>query len=92
MEQLVLTPEQHEVLGRLEAVLKEAKQQNIGFVYDLCDGSVTAYNNANSFEQYAGIHKEDDTDEKMDWDSASIIENISMDYFDSGMQDFYLKF
>lgn len=92
MRQRVFTEEQHELLGRLEQIFKEAKEKDISFVYDIGDGSLTAFNSQNIPDYYAGKRKEDDTDEKIDWETSSIIENASIDYFDGYLQDYYLKF
>ena len=92
MKQKVLTEKQHEILGRLESVLKEANENKIGFVYDCGDNSLTAYNAENVIKDYCGRYKEDVSDEKIDWDSASIIENFNADWFDNGFDDYYLHF
>lgn len=92
MKQKVLTEKQHEVLGKLEAVLKEAKENNIGFVYDCGDCSLSAFNAENIDVCFCGRYKESDNDEKVDWDSVAMIQNFKVDYFDSGFDDFYLHF
>ncbi len=92
MKQLVLTEEQHELLGRMERIFKEAKEKDISFVYDISDGSLTAFNSANVSDFYAGRDKEDYEDEEIDFDSCSIIESASIDYTDYARQTYYLKF
>ena len=92
MKQLVLTEEQHELLGRMERIFKEAKEKDISFMYDINDGSLTAFNSANVCDFYAGRNKEDDDDKEIDFDSCSIIENASIDYVDYARQNYYLKF
>ena len=94
MKQLVLTEEQHELLGRMERLFKEANEKDISFVYDISDGSLTAFNSANVSDFYAGREgsKEDYDDEEIDFDSCSIIENASVDYVDYARQNYYLKF
>ena len=92
MKQKVLTEKQHEVLGRLEAILKEAQENHIGFVFDEDDCSLTAFNAENVELSYCGRSQEYDNDEKIDWDSASIIENFNADYFNSGWDTYFLHF
>ena len=92
MKQKVLTEKQHEVLGKLEAVLKEAKENNIGFVYDCGDNSLTAFNAENVNESYCGRNPERDSDKRIDWDSTSVIENFNADWFDNGFDNYYLNF
>lgn len=92
MRQLLLTDEQHALLGDLERIFRKCKESDISFVYDVADGSLTAFNTANVSECYSGTEKEDDTDDKIDWDSSSIVEEATIDYFVSAYQDYYLKF
>jgi len=102
MKQLVLTEEQHELLGRMERIFKEAKEKDISFVYDISGESLTAFNSANVSDFYAGREgsfyagrkgsKEDYDDEEIDFDSCSIIENASVGYVDYARQNYYLKF
>ena len=94
MKQKVLTEKQHEILGRLEAVLKEANENKIGFVFDNADRSLTAYNSENVELAYMAepITKEYEEDEEIDWDSASIIENFKADDFNSEFSGYYLHF
>jgi hypothetical protein len=92
MKQLVLTEEQHELLGKMERIFEEAKEKGISFMYDINDGSLTAFNSSNVCDFYAGRNKEDDDDEEIDFDSCSIIENASIDYVDYARQEYYLKF
>lgn len=92
MRQLPLTEEQYALLGDLERLFRKCKENDISFVYDVTDGSLSAFNAANVSECYSGTEKEDDTDDKIDWDSSSIVEEASIDYFVSAYQDYYLKF
>lgn len=92
MKQKELTEKQHEILGRLEAVLKEANENNIGFVFDEDDCSLTAYNAENVNIPYSGRYCESENDEKIDWDSASILKNFKCDYLNIQFDDFYLHF
>lgn len=91
MKQKPLSDKQREVLERLEAVLKEAEDADLKFVYNQNDGSVTAFNGEDVCECYTGRDPEDD-DEEVDWDAAKFVgEHHWMDYFDSSMQYYYLK-
>ena len=92
MKQKVLTEKQHEVLGRLESILKEAKENKIGLVFDEDDCSLTAFNAENVELSYCHHCQEYDNDEKIDWDSASIIKNFNADNFNSGFDTYYLHF
>lgn len=94
MKQKVLTEKQHEVLGRLEAVLKEVTENNIGLIYDYADDSLTAYNEENVDFGYFGesLTKEYEEDVEIDWDSASIVKNFKGNYLDSNYYKFYLHF
>lgn len=92
MKQKVLTEKQHEILGRLESILKEVNENNIGFVFDESDSSLSAFNAENVELQYCGRSQEYDNDKEMDWDSASFIENFKADYFDSGFHTYFLHF
>ncbi len=92
MKQKELTEKQHEVLGRLEAILKEAHENHIGFVYDEDDCSLTAFNAENVELSYCGRNQESDNDEEVDWDSSSIVENFKADYFNAGYASYYLHF
>ena len=94
MKQKVLTEKQHEILGRLETVLKEAKENKIEFVYDWGDDTLTAFNAENVESSYYGNEetKECKDDVKIDWDSASLIENFQADCFNNNWHDYYLHF
>ena len=92
MKQKVLTEKQHEVLGRLETILREAKENKIGFVFDEDDYSLTAFNAENVSMPYSGRNAEDIGDEQIDWDSCSIIENFYADSFNCQFDSYYLKF
>ena len=92
MKQKVLTEKQHEVLGRLESILKEARENNIGFVFDEDDYSLTAFNAENVNMPYSGRNAEDTGDEEIDWDSCSIIENFNADSFNNQFDRYYLNF
>lgn len=92
MKQKILTEKQHEVLGRLEALLKEAKENKIGFVFDEDDYSLTAFNAENVNMPYSCRNAEDTGDEEIDWDSCSIIENFNVDSFNNQFDRYYLNF
>ena len=94
MKQLVLTEEQNELLERMDALFKEANGKDISFLYDISDGSLTAFNSANVSDFYAGDEgcKEDYDDEEIDFDSCFIIEHASVDYVDYARKNYYLKF
>ena len=92
MKQKNLTEHQIEVLKKLEDAFKEANENNIGFVYDENDCSLTAYNAENVIIPYCGRCKESDNDERMDWDSTHMVANFSCDYFNCGFDDYYLNF
>ena len=92
MKQKVLTEKQHEVLGRLEAILKEAQENHIGFVCDEGDCTLTAFNAENVDFSLCGCDCTNENEEQIDWDSASIIENFNADYFNSNYDKYYLHF
>ena len=94
MKQLTLTEGQHELLGRMERLFKEAKEKDISFVYDISDGSLTAFNSANVSDFYAGREgrKEDEDDEEINFDLCCHVDNASIDYVDYARQNYYLKF
>lgn len=91
MKQKALTEKQHEIIGRLEKLLKEADNNGIKFVYDIADLSLTAFNGENVSESYSYYGK-DEGGELMDWDSASILEDVVIDSFNSNIEDYYLVF
>lgn len=91
MKQKELTFEQKEVLEKLDAILKEAKSRNIGFVFDEEDGSMTAYNAENVSFTYSGGKKEEDEDELMNWDLCEIVD-VHMDHFHNAFDYLYLDF
>lgn len=88
--QKFLTEKQHEILGRLEAVLKEANDNNIGFVFDQSDCTLSAFNAENVNLMLCGRCGEED-DVPMDWDFASFVENFNADYFHSSYDKYYLS-
>lgn len=94
MKQLPLTEEQQALLTKMNDLFNEAKEKDLSFVYDISDGSLTAFNSANVSDFYAGRDgsKEDYDDEEIDFDSCSIIENASIDYVDYAIQSYYFKF
>lgn len=94
MKQLPLTEKQQNLLAQMNDLFKKAHEEDLGFIYDISDGSLTAFNSANVPDFYAGRegHKEDEDDEEIDFDSCSIIENASIDYVDYARQNYYLKF
>ena len=92
MKQKVLTKKQHEIIGRLEALLNEANENNIGFVFDEDDYTLTAYNAENVNIPYSGRWRDSNDDEEIDWDSASIVENFKCDSFNNQFDRYYLHF
>ena len=92
MKQKVLTEKQHEVLGRLEAVLKEVEENKIRLVFDEDDYSLTAFNAENVNIPYSGRNADDTGDEKIDWDSCYIIKNFNADSFNNQFDSYYLNF
>ena len=91
MKQKELTEGQKFCLEMLNAALKVCKQSGIGFVYDTNDCSVSAFNAENLADLYGGRDREDEADALMDWDLVEAV-STEMDFFDSGMQNYYLKF
>ena len=91
MKQKELTDIQKSLLETLNGVLKEAARLNIKFVYDCGDYSVSAFNGENVEECYFGS-KEDEKDERMDWDIAHPLFEFKMDYFDSRFDTLNLHF
>ena len=91
MKQKVLTEKQHEIIGRIEKLLKEADENGIKFVYDIADLSLTAFNGENVSDFYSYYGK-DENGNLMDWDSASILEDVVIESFNSNVEDFYLVF
>ena len=91
MKQKELTEKQKEILNRLNAVLDEAVDAQIGFVYDNDDFTLSAYNNENVIDGYAGRKPEEENDTLMNWDEVFIISK-RFDYFDNAMQSYYLHF
>ena len=90
MKQKALTTEQLEVLKKLNAVLCEARNKGIEFVYDTSDGSVSAFNCSSVNCIYSGRNPESHTDEEMDWELCEPIGSI--DYCDMAIQNLYLNF
>lgn len=94
MKQLVLTEEQQALLTKMNDLFNEAKEKDLSFVYDISDGSLTAFNSANVPDFYAGREgcKEDEDDEEMDFDKCFFLDKASIDYVDYAIQSYYLKF
>ena len=92
MKQKVLTEKQSEIISRLEEVLKEAQENDIAFVFDEDDCTLTAYNAENVNIPYCGRYSESENDEKMNWDISHVVGNFVADYFNTGFDDFYLNF
>lgn len=90
MKQKALTTEQLEVLKKLNSVLCEARNNGIEFVYDISDGSVSAFNCSSVNCIYSGRNPESHTDEEMDWELCEPIGSI--DYCDMARQNLYLNF
>ena len=91
MKQKELTDIQKSLLENLESVLKEAARLNIRFIYDCGDCTVSAFNGENVEVCYPGS-KEDEKDERMNWDIAHPLFEFNMDYFDSGFDNLNLHF
>ena len=91
MKQKELTEKQKEILNRLNTVLDDAVDAQIGFVFDNDDCTLSAYNNENVIDGYAGREPEEENDEIMNWDEVFIISK-RFDYFDNAMQTYYLHF
>lgn len=94
MGQLELTEKQKEILKRLNDVVQEALEAKIGFVYDLDDYSLNAYNASNQSERYAG------RDSRTGYDFALLYGgNFSqmintygfVDYYDGSMESYFVK-
>ena len=93
MKQKVLTEKQHEILGRLEKILEEAKENGIGLIYDTADETLTAYNAENVEECYTDYFSPWwENEEKFDWDSASIIENFHADCCNTNVDNVRVAF
>lgn len=91
MKQKELTDIQKSLLENLESVLKEAARLNIRFIYDCGDCTVSAFNGENVEDCYPGS-KEDEKDERMNWDITHPLFEFNMDYFDSGYDILNLHF
>ena len=93
MEQLKLTDKQKEILKRLDGVIQEAVETKIGFVYDLEDQTVNAYNASNANESYAGSLPENEDDCELNFYKNTLTHVCSkfLDYYDGRMQSYYLK-
>lgn len=94
MKQLPLTEEQQALLTKMNDLFNEAKEKDLSFVYDISDGSLTAFNSANVPDFYAGREgcKEDEDDEEINFDLCCHVDNASIDYVDYAIQGYYLKF
>lgn len=93
MKQKVLNEKQHEILKRLEKVLKEASENNISFIYDTADGTITAYNNEGVADYGAfGIQPDNGDFVAFDWESGSMIECNMIDWLNSDIEQYYLSF
>lgn len=95
MEQLKLTQKQQEILKRLDQAVKEAIEARIGFVYDIDDMSVNAYNASNVKSGYAGRVVEDEDDCELNFYASRLTHMVGeqrfCDYYDGCMQSYYLK-
>ena len=93
MKQKVLTEKQKEILGRLERILEEAKENGIGLIYDTADETLTAYNAENVEDCYATYCSPwGENEKKFDWDSASIVENFYADCCNTNIEDVHVAF
>ena len=95
MKQKDLTLKQKEVLSRLNPILKEMQDNNIGLVLDTADCTLTAYNKENVADCYQAGDNDDDccdeNDEKMNWDFTYIIP-IRAENFNSSLFSCWLSF
>ena len=94
MKQLPLTERQQNLLAQMNDLFKKAHEEDLGFIYDISDGSLTAFNSANVSDFYAGgeNRKEDEDDEEILFDICYHVDNASIDYVDYARQNYYLKF
>lgn len=94
MKQIPLTERQQALLAQMNDLFKKAHEEDIDFIYDISDGSLTAFNSANASDFYAGryFRKEDEDDEEINFDLCYQIDNASIDYVDYARQNYYLKF
>ena len=94
MGQLELTEKQKEILKRLNDVVQEALEAKIGFVYDLDDYSLNAYNASNKAESYVGRDSITDNDFALLYGgnfSQMINTNGFVDYYDGSMESYFVK-
>lgn len=90
MKQKEFTRKQLEILGQLEQAFQAAFKNDIKFIYDIDDNSMSAINGENVDDLYAGRDGELDGDEPVNWDMAHPL--FHSEYFDSAMQNCYIKF
>jgi hypothetical protein len=91
MKQLALTEAQHSVIAKLNSVLKEANDLNIGLVLDEADRTLTAFNSENVAEGYTGTCPEEGGEE-MNWDVCEVLNDSNIDYFNSHYNNYHLNF
>lgn len=83
MKQKVLTEKQKEILQRLELVINEAIENNIGFIFDDEDCSVTAYNAENiTSTDYVENCEDCENFAEIDWFKCHVMSS-RLDRFDS---------
>lgn len=94
MKQLPLTERQQYLLAQINELFRKAHEEDIDFIYDISDGSLTAFNSANVSDFYAGVEacKEDEDDEEILFDLCYHVGNASIDYVNYAEQSYYLKF
>lgn len=93
MKQLNFTDEQRELLKKMDALFQEARDKDISFLYDISDGSLTAFNSANVLDSYASCYvKESEADEEIDFEKCHVIYGGSSDYCDYSRQNYYLRY
>lgn len=94
MKQRILTERQRNLLTQINELFKKAHEEDLGFIYDISDGSLTAFNSANVSDFYTGREgrKEDKDDEEINFDLCYQVDNASVDYVDYARQNYYLKF
>lgn len=92
MKQKILTDKQNEILRKLGAILKEADENNIHFIYDIADNTITAYNAENVEDDLITHTMPGNEYTLIDWDASSIVDNIYLPHFHSDFDDLYLAF
>lgn len=94
MKQLTLTKKQQNLLAQMNDMFKKAHEEDIDFIYDIDDESLTAFNSANVSDFYVGREgcKEEEDDEEINFDICYHVDNASIGCVDYERQKYYLKF